>query len=131
MNKKFSIICVVLALISCSKNEKESINDSLYGTWVLVEKVQSGSDGLSAWLPVNEFQFYTLTLSEEGILTHSKYENNGTFELISSNLLRVHISSNQGNLQGEYKYVLENKNLFLSPVPNTCDEGCSEKFVRI
>lgn len=108
-----------------------SIDNAIYGTWELVEKIQSGNDGLPAWLPVNEIQFYTLTLSENGIVTHSKYSSNGTYELISADILRVNINSSQGNLQGEYKYVLENKNLFLSPAPNTCDEGCTEKFVKI
>ena len=132
MKKLTSIICVVFILISCSENEKEiSIDNAIYGTWVLVEKIQSGNDGLPAWLPVNEFQFYTLTLSENGIITHSKYNSEGIYELISSNILRLHISDGQGNLQGEFKFVLKNKNLFLSPFPNTCDEGCEEKFVKI
>lgn len=132
MNRQISIICVLFTLISCSKNEKEiTIDNALYGTWELVEKIQSGNGGLPAWLPVNEFQFYTLSISENGVISHSKYDTDGTYELISSNILRLDISDDQGNLQGEFKYVLENKNLFLSPVPNTCDEGCTEKFVKI
>lgn len=131
MKKVISMICV-FTMISCSKNEKEiTINNAIYGTWELVEKIQSGNDGLPAWLPVNEFQFYTLTISENGIITHSKYDSEGTYEWVSSNILRLNISDNGGNLQGEFKFVLENKNLFLSPLQSTCDEGCIEKFVKI
>src|SRR5699024_452894 len=108
MKLRSSIIWIALILFSCSGNEKElSIDNAIYGTWELVEKIQSGNDGLPAWLPVNEYQFYTLNISENGIISHSKYDREGTYQLISPNILQLNINDDQGSLQAEYKYELE------------------------
>lgn len=121
-----------MSFSSCSQNdEKEIEENSILGTWKLVERIESGDDGLPIWQAVGEEQSYTYTFFEEGMLKSSRYNCNGTYELGTLNILHLEFDCNDGRIKGNLKYEFKNANLILTPEPNSCDEGCDEKFEKV
>ena len=132
MKNLILLFSLILSFSSCSQNEEEKINDnSIVGTWKLIEKIESGNDGLPIWKPVSDTQSYTYTFYEKGLITNSRYNCNGTYVFNSSNSLHIDFECNDGKINGDFNFKFTNKNLVLTPNPNTCDEGCDEKFKKI
>lgn len=126
------LFSLILSFSACSQNDEEKINDnSIVGTWKLIEKVGSGTDGLPSWQIVHEEKSYNYIFMEDGVVFNSQFNCNGTFEILSSNTLSMKFDCDYGKINGIFDFKFENQYLILNLNPNTCLEGCAEKFIKI
>lgn len=129
------LFSIILSFSSCSQSDEKKINDnSIIGTWKLIEKIGSGDDGFPIWKPVDETEVYFYTFLENGIIINSRNENdcNGVYKLNSTKTtINIVYDCNNSLTEGNFNFTFENNNLVLSPKPDLCDEGCSQKFKRV
>ena len=137
----FLILSIFLFITGCNEEETKQQENSIYGTWQLVEQwLGNVGDSSVNWTSVDNG--YTMSLMRNNSFSSTEFtvcqnsENNGNFTLnqnTSTNLIEISFNCNSTNNQliRTYSYSLEDENLILSPYSNPCDEGCSYKFKKI
>ncbi|MDO9038960.1 MAG: hypothetical protein Q7U59_11500, partial [Lutibacter sp.] len=115
MKNLFLLFCLIISLSSCNQNEEEIINDnSIVGTWKLIEKTASGNDGLPIWKPVSDAQSYTYTFFEDGLVIISTNSCNGVYNLNSSNtIIKIVYDCNNSKSEGSFNFTFERNDLIL------------------
>lgn len=125
--KKFIVLITVLLLIGCSAQDDSPENQSIIGTWKLVEEYGSyGAAG--SWKSVGDG--HQIVISEENIIQSDLYSCGGDYQLESDNQISIEFDCSEAKFSLDYNYKLEGDNLILSVISG-CDEGCAEKFKRL
>ena len=137
MKKLIFILTTLISLSSCDRNDPITQENSIYGTWKLVEIY--GSDGGSnpKWTSVTIV--YTYTFNENGSFTSSRFSEctSGTYTIENDKLIlnfgcegfTTGIESPQGTFIEQMRF--ENGNLILKPTYLNCIEGCGWKFDKL
>ncbi len=118
---------LIFSLTSCSDDENKVQENSIIGTWKLVEVY--GSDGANGqWNPIENG--YTYNFTEPNVLISNRFPCNGIFSTQSDSLaISFDCGDNQFNMI--YGISFDGQNLILSPDPINCDEGCAEKYEKL
>ena len=137
----FLILTIFLFATGCSGEEIKQQENSIYGTWKLVEKrFGNVGDTSTNWMEVPNGYIITLSETNEYSSTQSPIcpsnnSNSGNFILEdtgSEQYLKIILSCSESNssvFEIEYLYYYDNSFLILSPT-FSCDEGCSLKFKK-
>ena len=123
--KKFIVSITVFLLIGCSSQDDSAENQSIIGTWKLVEFY--GGDGTQAnWTP--EDDGYTYTFREDNVLISDRYPcDEGTYEL-EGNQVEVYFDCSGSIINFIYEFEFINGYLIFT---SGCNEVCKEKFERV
>ncbi len=133
----FSII-LVFPFISCSiENEEEKVENSLIGTWQLVQTFEYTQAGPGNWNDVEDG--YTYKFSQNGEFYSTRFEEctSGVFS-IDSNLLTMEYGCNEfaTGIEDPEGVVVEDfifvdGELFMNPAYQTSIEGFITKFKKV
>tara|TARA_R110002050_G_scaffold247153_1_gene384970 strand:+ start:172 stop:576 length:405 start_codon:yes stop_codon:yes gene_type:complete len=130
MKNLILLFSLILSFSSCSQNGEEKINDnSIVGTWKLIEVYSSDGGTNPQWKPVENG--YTYTFYSNGVIKSSKFNCDGKYTLNTSNSVHIEFDCNNSKMNGNFDFKFMDENLIFTPNPNTCFEGCDEKFMKI
>lgn len=127
MKNLFLILCMVLALLSCSEDNTKQQNNSVIGTWKLVETYGS-SGGQGQWTKVENG--YVYSFNEDKTLISNRFTCNGVY-VLDANKITIEFNCPEKVFHLTYSISYENNYLILTADPINCDEGCLEKYQRI
>lgn len=131
------IFSMLFSLFSCNGTDTIEQENSIYGTWTLIEIY--GSDGGSnpQWTSVTIV--YTYTFNENGSFTSSRFSEctSGTYSIENDKLIlnfgcegfTTGIESPPGTFIEQMYF--ENGHLILKPTYLNCIEGCGWKFDKL
>ena len=127
--KKFVIIVSLFFFISsCNNEENKQQENSLVGTWKLIETYGGDGGSSSKWTKVNDG--YTFHFDSNNSIISNKFSCNGIYH-INSNDININFNCTNSQFNQTYNYSIENGNIILKPSLLYCDEGCAEKFQKI
>jgi len=119
------LILVLTTLVSCTKNNDILKENSIIGTWQLVERFDGGSPNPIQTIENGEIIVFNADFS----YSNNSYDCDGSFTVNNS---FVYISMPCVSVENlTYSFSFENSNLLLTNVPSTCDEGCYDKYKKI
>lgn len=125
----FGVLFIILGFQSCSQDDKDqSVKNTIIGKWQLIEVYSSDGGSNPQWHPVENG--YTYTFYNNAIVKSSKYGCEGTFSITDSSV-HLEFDCDSVKINGYFDFKFIEKNLILTPNPNTCIEGCDEKFMKI
>jgi len=118
------ILGLLFTLSGCSGNDDNDIEyrDELLGTWKLVETW----GWPNPWRKVEKS--YTYTFDGSGNLISDRFSCNGTYEE-TEEVVTIEFDCPDRKYRITAAVSFENNKLILAL--EGCDEGCSEKFVRV
>lgn len=132
------ISCFVLTLFGCS-NDDENIKDenSIVGTWKLIEVYNDPGDGSGSWNSIENGYTYNFSVNGEFTSTRFSECSSGNYS-INSNKLTLDFdcdgfTAGIENPEGTFieNYTFESDRIILVPTYLNCDEGCGWKFEKI
>jgi hypothetical protein len=131
------ILSIFTLFIGCAKVEEIQTENSIYGTWRLVETYNSSGAGDGKWLKVTNS--YTYTFNTDGSFKSSRFPEclSGDYDLTSTQITLKYgcVNFDSGITSPPTTFVenfsFEGSFLFLKPSYLNCDEGCSFKFQKI
>ncbi len=132
--KKLFLITIVLSFAfianSCSDDDNsKKIDNSIKGTWKLIEMGGFNIHGGDYWQTVENG--HTYTFGEDNVLVSNRFScNNGTY-FETSDGLTISFDCSNTQFYATYNISFENNKLILNPNPSYCDEGCAEKYQRV
>lgn len=132
MKNYILIFVLFLSFAACSNNDgkgNQRQQQTLFGTWKLIEIYGSDGGGMLQWNPVQDG--YNYTFKENGVLLSNRFSCNGSYSLENDNHTSINFDCNVSKFTQTYDYHFENNRLILEPHPNPCDEGCMEKYKKI
>lgn len=115
--------------LSCSSDTSETQENSLIGTWKLVEVYESNGGAQPSWKTVEDG--FTYSFKENSLVTSSKFDCSGIYGIKSSQSFTIEFGCESGKMKGTLDYRFVEGNLILTPNPNTCIEGCDQKFTKV
>lgn len=132
------LFSLMIAVSSCNQSdENPQVENSIYGTWKLIETYNGTGGGTPQWSSVSDGYIYTF--KNDNTFTSNRFNecSSGTYELTPSNLIltfdcegfNTGIESPSGTFFENYAF--GEGYLFLTPTYLNCDEGCSNKFNKI
>ena len=138
MKRMIFLFVLILSFLACSNNDDENNeNQSIIGTWELVEKYGSSAGGDFQWMPVEDGYYYTF--SKNGNFSSNRFSEcqTGNYSLTDTQLILDYscegfttgIETPEGTFVENYR--LKDNLLFLSPTYLNCDEGCEYKFEKV
>ena len=127
MKQLIFIFSILFLLSGCSEDNEKQQENSIFGTWKLVETYGSAG-GQGQWTPVENG--YTYTFGEDGILISDRFSCEGTY-IVDLNNITIDFDCQESQFHLTYGVSFENNNLILTPDPVNCDEGCAEKYQRM
>lgn len=129
MKNMFLILSIFFLITGCSEGEAEQQENSIYGTWKLIETYGSDGGNNPQWTSIVDG--YTYTFNDDGTIISDRFTCNGGYTLISSNQVTINFNCVDSQFNLMYTYSFENQNLILTPDLSNCDEGCGEKYEKI
>lgn len=137
------LIFSVIVLVSCSKSEENNPpENSIYGTWQLIERTANNVDGSpNGWEQVENG--YKITFNEDfsyeaeinpancNEVDRSIYllENEPELNIIKTTITCI---NPEASFQSTHSYTFERAgHLILKPIEPACAEGCAFKFRKI
>ncbi|WP_159439336.1 lipocalin-like domain-containing protein [Tenacibaculum agarivorans] len=129
---------LAILLIGCSSDSKNvEIENSIIGTWKLIEIYNDSGDGTGSWKPVENG--YTYNFSIDGQFTSTRFSecSSGNYT-IDANQLTLDFDCN-GFTTGIEKpegifienYAFESNTVVFIPIYLNCVEGCGWKFEKL
>ena len=125
MKNMFLIVITLLIATECSEKEIKQQENSVYGTWQLIERFDGGSPTPNQNVENGEI----ITFSSENLYSNNSYQCDGTYS-INNSIIEISIPCITSDLI-KYSFSIENNELKLTSSPSTCDEGCYDKYKRI
>lgn len=132
------IFCFVLTISGCS-NDDENIKDenSIVGTWKLIEVYDDPGDGSGSWNSVENGYTYNFSLNGQFTSTRFSECNSGNYSINSNELtldfdcdgFTTGIEDPEGTFIENYTFELNR--IILVPTYLNCTEGCGWKFEKI
>lgn len=138
MKNLILLFSLILSFSSCSQNEEEKINDnSIFGTWKLIEVYSSDGGSNPQWKPV--VNGYTYTFNLDGTFTSNRFSecSIGKFELNNTTLTLkfdcIGFTTGIESPEGTFieNFIKNNNEIILKPTYLNCIEGCGNKFQKI
>lgn len=131
------ILSILFSLTGCSEKETNQQENSIYGTWQLIEIYQSDGGSSPQWTTVDESYIYTF--NNDGTFSSTRFTEctSGTYEIsnnsITLNYSCVGFDTGMENPPGTFieSYIFKNANLILTPFYLNCIEGCDYKFEKV
>ena len=132
----YLILSVLFLFTGCNEEKTEQQENSIYGTWRLVESFSHPPSG-NGWSQVDNG--FTLTIKSDNVFNSSQFSDCITGNIsLTDNQIDLKYSCNgftQGfeNPAGVFQYTyefIENK-LELTPKNFSCFEGCKYKLIKI
>lgn len=122
---------ILMAMLSCKKDENNQAASELLGTWKLTAVLNDPGDGSGTYKEVESNKTITFfadsTLSSNGSLCHnassSDSPTSGTFSLIDS----TYTSDDCTNTGFDFSFRLESDELTIA---YPCIEPCGAKFIK-
>lgn len=135
---KFGILgLVAIVLIGCSSDDKVATEQSIIGTWKLIEVDLDPGDASGSWSSVENG--YTYNFSANGQFTSTRFSecSTGTYSLDSNQLtldfdcdgFTTGIEDPEGTFIENYTF--ESNTVIVVPTYITCIEGCGWKFEKV
>ena len=120
----------LLSLISCNSDDKKTDDNSIIGTWKLIE-IYGNNGTESNWTTVNDGYSYTINI--DNIVSSRNYSCIGEFSINEELEYSLFINFDCQNItfNGNYKFEIEDEQLILYWNPINCDERCAEKYTKI
>jgi hypothetical protein len=135
MKKMINIAILLFFLIGCKEEVLEQDENSIYGTWKLIE-VFSGPPSGDGWNQIENG--YTYEILSSGEFNSSKYDecSTGTFSVSDQTIFFNYDCENfnpcgANSTSCQESFSFEGKFLVLKPDYLQCDEGCGYKFKKI
>ena len=119
----------LLFTLGCSSDTREIQSDSLTGTWQLISVYESSGGATPTWQPIEDG--FTLSFQRNNVFVSSKFECDGLYEINPNQTLTINFDCETSQMKGELDYRFVEEHLILTPNPNTCIEGCDQKFKKI
>jgi len=128
--KILALAAIILTVISCSKNDDDTSNNLLKGTWKLTEVLADPGDGSGTFNSVNSNKNLIFSngenLSSNGVICDMSIETNlgstGTYSEVNSTINSTNCPNNT------IKYELNGNTLILI---YPCIEVCKAKYSRV
>lgn len=132
----YLILSIFFIISSCSDEQTEQQENSIYGTWKLTEEyIVSGVNG--NWTQIQNG--YTFSIESNNTFSSTEFQecNEGVVQINETQIVFKYecdgfttgIESPEGEFSFKYSFV-ENK-LSLNPNFLNCDEGCGYRFSKI
>ena len=137
MKKLLLMLAICFFILGCSEEETKQQEQSIYGTWKLIEIYQSDGGSNPQWSNVDTS--YTYTFNKDGTFSTTRFTEctQGTYDK-SNNSITLDYRCNGFNTGIENppgtfveRYIFENAHLILTPSYLNCFEGCDYKFEKI
>ena len=125
MKNMYLILSVLFLFTGCSEEETKQQENSIYGTWQLVERFDGGSPNPIQIIENGEI----LVFGQDNSYFNNSYQCNGTYN-INNSIIEILAQCVSQDLI-KFSYSLENNELKLTNSPSTCDEGCYDKYSKI
>lgn len=125
MKNMYLILSIFFFITGCSEEEKKQQENSIYGTWQLIERFDGGSPTPNQSVENGEI----ITFSSDNSYSNNSYQCDGNYN-INNSIIEVSVSCVTTDLI-KYSFNIENDELKLTAFPSTCDEGCYDKYKRI
>ena len=115
------ILIMLFLYTGCNEEEKKQKENSIYGTWQLIEIYQSGGGSNPQWTAVNIG--YTYTLKNDGTFSSTRFTEctSGTFQTSTNSITTDYscdgFDTGIENPPGTFveNYIFVNNNLILTP----------------
>jgi len=121
----YLILSVFILFTGCNEEEVKQQENSLIGTWQLVERFDGGSPVPIQIIEEGEI----LVFGEDSSYSNNSYQCNGTY-IINNSIIEISAQCVTQDLI-KFSYSFENNALKLTGSPSTCDEGCYDKYIKI
>ena len=122
---KRCLVTLVIFTVSC---KKDSLINSLNGTWKQTEYYMS-IGGPGSWKQVDKKSNYYVQINKDGTLAGNSYSDYKTYTIKDSTIVTFY--KPDGTFENYY-YTITNNVLTLSPAgPIICIEGCGNRFTKI
>lgn len=135
MKKLLILLSLMVFACSSDDNDRERQNsvpqeDTLNGTWELIESYGSDGSNESQWSIVQEQFRYTYTFKNDNTVTRSSFECEGNYNNDPLDYIEIMFDCTLIQFFDAYYFEFDNHNLILIPEPN-CPEACALKFKKI
>ena len=140
MKTMFLLFTFFFFASSCGEEKQpEPQENSIYGTWQLVEQwLGNVGDTSVNWSEISDGKiiiFYrnNLFYSSTAKICSTDPLTSGRYKVVTNdryNFVEISLSCNEGEFNQKEVFSFENNYLILSPI-DVCDEGCSFKFKKI
>lgn len=125
MKNMFLILSIFFFITGCSEEEIKQEENSINGTWQLIERFDGGSPTPNQSVENGEI----ITFSSDNLYSNNSYQCDGNYS-INNSIIEISVSCITTDLI-KYSFNIENNELKLTSFPSTCDEGCYDKYKRI
>lgn len=121
----FLLLSILFFITGCSEEKTEQQNNSIYGTWQLIERFDGGSPTPNQIVENGEI----IVFSSDNSYSNNTYQCDGNYN-INNSIIEISVLCITTDLI-KYSFSIENNELKLTSFPSTCDEGCYDKYKRI
>lgn len=119
------ILSIFTLFTGCAKVEEIQTENSIYGTWKLIEQFDGGS-----LTPIRKIENgETIIFNSQNSFSNSSIQCEGNFG-INNSIIEISFPCLSNGLF-KYSYSVDATELKLSDFPSTCDEGCYKKYKKI
>jgi hypothetical protein len=125
MKNMFLLLSILFFITGCSEEKTEQQNNSIYGTWQLIERFDGGSPTPNQIVENGEI----IVFSSDNSYSNNTYQCDGNYN-INNSIIEISVLCITTDLI-KYSFSIENNELKLTSFPSTCDEGCYDKYKRI
>lgn len=137
MKNMYLILSIFFLIVGCDEEETKQQENSIYGTWKLIEIYQSDGGNNPKWTSVNNGYTYTFSNDETFSSTRFTECTTGTYDISNSTIILDYscagfdtgVETPPGTFVENYNF--ENGNIILTPSYLNCIEGCGYKFEKI
>lgn len=119
----------MISCSSCSEDENQSRNENdreINGKWQLIEIYDGGSPSPVTVIDDGEI----ISFENDNIFSNTDFNCTGTYSFTDSEILNIELPCQNSNIMN-FTYLIENGLLYLTPHPNSCDEGCYNKYEKV
>tara|TARA_R110000868_G_C10964310_1_gene768899 strand:+ start:7290 stop:7715 length:426 start_codon:yes stop_codon:yes gene_type:complete len=135
---KYELILVIfIVLFGCNNDDELNTEQSIIGTWQLIEIYSDPGDGSGDWSFVENGYKYVFTSDNQFTSNRFPECDNGIYSLNSNQLIldfgcdgfTAGIENPEGTFIEQISF--ESNNLILNPTYLICVEGCGWKFKKL
>lgn len=119
----------MISFTSCTDDENQLRNENdreINGQWQLIEIYDGGSP--SPVTVINNGEI--ISFGNDNEFSNTDYNCTGTYSFTNTEILNIELPCQNSNIMN-FTYLIENDLLYLTTHPNSCDEGCHNKYEKI
>lgn len=129
MKTIYLLLIALFSITSCTEDENQLRNDNdrkITGQWQLIEIYDGGSPSPTTIVQDGEI----ISFGNDNSFSNSDFNCIGSYSLSSAEIVTIELLCQNSNVMN-FTYLIENENLFLTSHPNSCDEGCYNKYQKV